>query len=198
MGQPAEKRVTYSEYLAFEASADTRHEYVDGQILAMAGGSIRHGRLIARLVVLLATKLQGRGCIPVASDVRVRIRAADRTTYPDVFIVCGEIQRDADDVEAVTNPTVVFEVLSPSTEYYDRRVKSADYRKLASVQETVLISQTSRHVERVTRGGPRRWVSDEFVGGESMELTSVGITLDIDALFADELGEIVAPDVVQP
>ena len=197
MGQPSEKRATYSEYLAFEEAAETRHEYVDGQILAMAGGSIRHGRLIARLVSLLATKLQGRGCIPVASDVRVRIRAADRSTYPDVFIVCGEIQRDADDVEAVTNPVVIFEVLSPSTEHFDRRVKSEDYRKLASVRETVLISQTNRRVERVTRGGPRRWVSDEFLSGETMELASVGITLDIDALFTDELGEIVAPDVAE-
>ena len=197
MASPA-RDFSSAEYLAHEASAETRHEYLDGKMVEMAPTSIRRGRLIGKLMELLHAQLRDRGCIALASTVRVRIRAADRTTYPDVFIVCGEIQRDADDVEAVTNPTVVFEVLSPSTEYYDRRVKSADYRKLASVQETVLISQTSRHVERVTRGGPRRWVSDEFVGGESMELTSVGITLDIDALFADELGEIVAPDVVQP
>jgi Uma2 family endonuclease len=196
MGQRAEP-VTYAAYLEFEASAETRHEYVDGQILAMAGGSIRHGRLIGRLVEVLRAKLRGRGCTALASDVRVRIRAADRTTYPDVFIVCGEIQHDADDVEAVTNPTVVFEVLSPTTEHYDRRIKSADYRRLPSVRETVLISQTERRVERVTRGGPRRWVSDEFLGGESVELASVGISLDVDELFVDELGVIVAPDAAQ-
>lgn len=104
----APRRATYAEYREREAATGLRHEYVAGVILAMSGGSIEHGRLISRLSSLLARALEGRPCAVLPADVRVRIRAADRATYPDLHVVCSEVERDPDDPHAVGNPTVTI------------------------------------------------------------------------------------------
>jgi Uma2 family endonuclease len=187
----AAPRTTYAEYLTHEAASEVRHEYVAGQIVAMAGGAIEHGRLIARVQLELHRALAGRPCAVLASDVRVRIRAADRATYPDVLVVCGEVQRDPDDDHAIINPTVIVEVLSDSTTSTDRESKGPDHRRLPSLAEYVLVSQRARRVEVYRRSGPRQWTVEEVVAGERLALTSLTVELAVDALYEDGLGAIV-------
>jgi Uma2 family endonuclease len=191
MGAVAERRVSYAEFLALEARSEQRHEFAAGIVFAMAGGTIEHGRIIARLVGLLGGALAGKPCVALASDVRVRIRAADRASYPDVLVVCGTIERDDGDEQAVVNPTVIIEVTSDSTESLDRHEKLADYRRLPSLREYVLVSQRERRVEVYRRVAPRRWSLDEQGTGESVTLTSVDAVMAVDDVYTDALGSIV-------
>jgi Uma2 family endonuclease len=192
MAEPAVTRATYAEYLALEASSEIRHEYVGGVIVAMAGGSIEHGRIIAQMQYLLRVALTGRPCVVLSSDVRVRIRTADRTTYPDIVVVYDEIKRDPDDPAAIVNPTALIEVLSDSTAAFDREEKSADYRRLSSLREHVLVSQRERRVEIFRRSGPRRWSLEELIAGERVALTSLEVELAVDDIYRDGLGPIIA------
>jgi Uma2 family endonuclease len=186
----ARKRASYAEYKAFAETADVKHEYIAGEIVAMAGGTIEHGRLITQLTVLLRDGLVGRPCIVLPADVRVRIRAADRATHPDLHIVCNAVERDPDDDLAVVNPTVIVEVLSKGTADADRGDKFADYRRLRSLREYVMVSQHERRIDVYTRDG-RRWILDEYGGGERLRLESIGVQLVVDEVYADALGDIV-------
>jgi Uma2 family endonuclease len=190
MADPAKRRASYAEYLVAERASETKHEYVGGVIVAMAGGTIEHGRLVSRLTVLLSAALAGRPCVVLPADVRVRIRSADRSTYPDLHVVCGQVERDPDDEHAVVNPIVVVEVLSDSTAESDRGDKFADYRRLSSLREYVLVSQRDLRIDVYHRDG-RRWVLDEHVAGERLRLESVDVTLPIDEIYVDGLGPIV-------
>src|SRR5919106_215521 len=112
MTQPARRRYTYAEYLSLEEFSNVKHEFFGGEIYAMAGGTIDHGALAARVIRLLGDRLEGRPCLVLTSDVRVRVRATGLATYPDVSVVCGPVERDPDDRHTVINPLVVVEVLS--------------------------------------------------------------------------------------
>jgi Uma2 family endonuclease len=187
----AKRRVTYAEYLAAEASSEQRHEFIAGEVIAMAGGTIEHGRLMSSLTRLLsaALLLAAKPCVVLPADVRVRIRAADRATYPD-HVVCGDIARDPDDPNAVVNPIVIVEVLSDSTADTDRSEKFADYRKLGSLREYVLVSQRERRVEIYRRDG-RRWVLDEYGRTERFSIAALDVELAVDEIYTDGLGAIV-------
>jgi len=191
MADAARRRASYAEYLAIEESSETKHEYLAGQIVAMAGGTIEHGRLVSRLTVLLSRALEGRPCAVLPADVRVRIRAADRSTYPDLHVVCGQVERDPDDEHAVVNPVVVVDVLSDSTAESDRGDQFADYRRLSSLREYVLVSQRERRVDVFHRDG-RRWVLDEHRRGEQVGLESLDVALPVEEIYVDGLGPIVA------
>lgn len=193
MGDVARRRVTYAEYLAIANDSDTRYEYVAGEVVAMAGGTVEHGRLIGRASALIDRALDGRPCIVLPSDLRIRIRAADRSTYPDLHVVCGEPERDPDDDHAIVNPTVVVEVLSDSTAGHDRTEKFAAYRRLPSLREYVLVSQRERRVEVYRRRENRRWQLDEYVTGDRLRLESLAIELSVDELYVDRVGVIVLP-----
>ena len=145
--------MSYPEYLAAERGAKTRHEYLSGTSWAMAGGTPEHGRLAAALAGELRGKLRGRPCAVFSSDVRIRIAATDRTTYPDLSVVCGKRETAADDPDALVNPIVIVEVLSDSTEADDRGAKFAHYRRLESLREYVLVSQHERRIEVFRREG---------------------------------------------
>jgi Uma2 family endonuclease len=190
MVDTARKRATYAEYIAIANDSEVKYEYVSGEIVAMSGGTIAHGRLIGRAMAMLDRALEGKPCVALPSDLRVRIRAADRATYPDIHVVCGDIERDADDDHAVVNPTLIVEVLSDSTEDSDRTEKFAAYRRLKSLREYVLISQRERRVEVYRRDG-RRWHLDEYGAGERPALESVSIELAVDELYVDRIGTIV-------
>ena len=138
---------TYEEYRRFEDTNPARHEYVDGQILAMAGGTPAHARLQAAVLFALERRLEGRPCQPFPSDLRVKVVATGVATYPDVTVVCGSVETDAEDPRAVTNPTVVVEVLSDSAEAYDRGDKFEHYRQFP-------FRRTSS--SRTASGGSRR------------------------------------------
>ena len=185
--------MTYAEYLAAEAASEQRHEFIAGEVIAMAGGTIEHGRLLSSMTGLLREALGrgGRPCVVLPSDVRVRIRAADRATYPDLHVVCGDISRDPDDHNAVVNPVVIVEVLSDSTADTDRSEKFADYRKLASLREYILVSQRARRVEIYRRDG-RRWTLEEYGPGERFSIAALDVEMAVDEIYTDGLGAIVA------
>jgi Uma2 family endonuclease len=191
MGDIARHRATYAEYLALEERSEIKHEYIGGAIVARTGGTIEHGRLSTRLTVLTSRALEGRPYIVLPSDVRVRIRTADRSTYPDLHVVCADVERDPDDEHAVVNPTVIIEVLSSSTAESDRGDKFAAYRRLRSLREYVLVSQYERRID-VYRRDERRWQLDEYGAGEKLQLESIAVELSVDDVYTDGLGAIIS------
>ena len=188
MGMPIEKRrYTVSEYLAFERSAHERHEYRNGEILAMTGGSYRHSLILANLIGELRNALKGKPCRALESNLRVRIPRTPLYTYPDASVICGEPQIDPNDdgLETVTNPRVILEVLSPSTEAYDRGEKFTRYRQLESLEEYVLISQDVPRVEVFFRQADGTWLFSAFSGLEARaKLAGLGIEIPLAEIYA--------------
>lgn len=184
--QPASPRhrYSYADYLAYEQDSELKHEYYDGEILAMAGGSRRHNALALRVGAALDAGRE-RGCVAFQSDQRVRVLATGRATYPDVTVVCGPIEGDpADPAGAtITNPTVLVEVLSASTEQEDRGGKWQHYRLIPALEEYVLVAQGEPRVERYRRIGDDRWEYSEVTEG-TLEL-STGAVLDLAALYGN-------------
>lgn len=180
-------RMTYLEYLTAEAASEVRHEFLNGEVWAMAGGTPEHAALAAALIAELASALRGKPCRVYTSDLRVRVLATGLSTYPDVSVVCGTVEMAREDPDAITNPVVVAEVLSDTTEAYDRGAKAAHYRRMTSLQEYVLVSQAEPLVEvyRRTEGG--RWELLEGRAGDVVELRSLGINLAVAAVYANPL-----------
>ena len=183
MGQPATK-ASYAEYLALEADSEVRLEFVDGLVYARAGGTPEHARLAMAIGSELRAALRGKGCAVYSSDLKLRIDATHRSTYADVAVVCG-VERHADiDPNAVTNPTIIVEVLSDSTEAADRGDKWRHYQRLPSLREYVLISQGDPYVEVFRREGDE-WILRTSVAGGTLELPSQGVSIAVDAIYAD-------------
>lgn len=181
-------RMTWKEFIAFERSASEKHEYLRGEVWAMAGGTPEHGRLATNASGELRTALRGRPCVVLNSDVRIRVRDTDRSTYPDTFVVCGKLERDPEDENTVTNPVVIVEVLSPGTEASDRGEKFAHYQHLTSLHDYVLISQTEKRIEVFSRGAGASWLMTPYGAGQRVPLPSLGIELDLDGLYFNPLG----------
>jgi Uma2 family endonuclease len=176
-------RYSYAEYLALEASSNVKHEYLDGQIYAMAGGTPEHAALAAAVIGLLFPTLRGSPCRPYDADLRVRVRATGLSTYPDVTVVCGRREHAPDDPNAVTNPTLIVEVLSKSTEDYDRGDKFEHYKHLASLRQYVLVSYRERAVEVFTRDASGAWTSIVARDGDTADLASISARLDVRELY---------------
>ncbi len=180
--QPAIARMTYEEYCALERSGGDKHEYSCGEVFAMAGGSFEHGRLAARVIHLLSRELEGRPCQVFTSDVRVRIEATDLDTYPDASVVCTEPQASERDAHALLNPVLVVEVLSDSTEAYDRGEKAAHYRRCPSIRGYLLVTQHQPRLELQVRGA-RGWKLLEAGPGERLAIEPLGIELSVDEVY---------------
>lgn len=180
----AAPRVTYEDYLALEQTSEGKHEFIDGLVVAMAGGTLEHARLQMQIGVQLTQLLRGRPCVVYSSDARVRVQPTNRSTYPDLTVVCGDTETASDDADAITNPILIVEVLSDSTERDDRGAKFAHYRRLASLQEYVLVSQDAPRIE-VFRRAEQMWTFREAVEGEEIELGSLGVTLSVDSIYRD-------------
>jgi Uma2 family endonuclease len=177
------RRYTFDDYLSVEEMSAVRHEFLDGEIFAMAGGTPEHAALSAAVVVFLGARLEGRPCRPYSADLRIRIVATGLATYADASVICGDPIRDAASPSHVTNPCVIVEVLSPSTEAYDRGEKREHYQQIASLREYVLVAQDHREVEvhsRVTGGGWRHRVHGP---GQVVELPSIGVRFSVDELY---------------
>jgi len=179
-------RTTYAEYLVQERTSPIKHEFVDGLVIAMAGGSPEHARLSSSIARLLGNAVQGRPCAVFSSDLRVRIAETNRSTYPDLTVVCGHRQTASDDRDAIVNPTILVEVLSDSTEADDRGEKFAHYRRLASLREYVLVAQKSKRIE-VYRRDEDHWVLTEHGPGSTLELPSIDAHIDVDDVYRDPL-----------
>jgi Uma2 family endonuclease len=184
MSAPARRhQYTFAEYLSFEASSNVKHEYLDGEIYAMAGGTPEHGALATAVSSLLFAQLRGGRCRVLNSDVRVRVPATGLTTYPDLTVVCGPWERDSEDDLAVVNPTLIVEVLSRSSEEYDRGEKFDHYCKLASLRQYVLVAQEERKVEVRTRDLAGAWSTETIGEGGVATLDSIGARLDVRELY---------------
>lgn len=184
MESVAHRRWTYAEYLVQEAASDVKHEYFEGHILAMAGGSPDHAHLAASAIGVLTAQLRGRPCRVFSSDLRVRIPATGLATYPDVTVVCGRREADPEDPDTATNPTLIVEVLSPSSEKYDRGEKFAQYRTLPSLRDYLLIPQDRARIEHYSRNADGSWTFRACGPGESVVLDSLGGALSVDEVFA--------------
>jgi Uma2 family endonuclease len=172
---------SYADYLALEASSNVKHEFLGGQIYAMAGGTPEHAALAASAIGLLFAQLRGGNCRTYDSDLRVRTPSG-LSTYPDVTVICGPSERHEDDPQAVTNPELIIEVLSRSTEDYDEGDKFEHYKTIASLEQYVLVSHRDRSLELWTREGDSRWRSAIVREGATAELL-VGARLDVHELY---------------
>ena len=173
---------TYEQYLEVERLSSVRHEFLDGEIYAMAGGTPEHGILAARVTSLLTARVPA-GCHVASSDVKIFIEATGLATYPDVSVVCGQLARAARDSMAVTNPVLIVEVTSASTEDYDRGDKLSHYRQIPSLQAVLLVDHVSKRITVVGRdaGG---WSTRDLRAGEQVVLAAPAITLDVDAVYS--------------
>ena len=176
--------MTEDEYLAFERASETRHEFLDGRVYAMAGASMSHGDIIQNTSSHLFIKLRGGQCRAITNDLRVRVGATGLNTYPDIVVVCGEPRLTDDHLDTLLNPTILFEVLSPSTEAYDRTTKWEHYQLLESLQEYVLIKQNTPRVEHYTRQNDGSWRYVATTGLEAaVTLPSLGCTLTLAEIY---------------
>lgn len=173
----------YADYLEFELASPGRHEFAGGEIFAMSGGSPAHARLQAALLGDLRVALRGKPCVPYGPDLRLYVPALDESAYADAVVICGRVASDPRDPQAAANPTVVCEVLSPTTEAYDRGRKFEKYRRLESLQEYVLVAQDRAMVEVYRREGDT-WVLRTYAAGSAVALDALGVRLSMDDLYA--------------
>lgn len=188
VSQAAKQRYSFAEYLALEAISPVRHEFFDGQVWAMAGGSPDHAAISVNIATLLSAAVRGRTCRVFGSDLRIRILATGLGTYPDVSVVCGRLELDPADEKGhtVTNPRLVVEVLSPSTEDYDRGEKLAQYKQIESIEEIVLVAHEEHRLE-IWRREQGRWTLAVARGRETAALQSVDCDLALDEVYRDPL-----------
>jgi Uma2 family endonuclease len=179
-------RYTYREYLALERAANVRHEFLDGEIYAMAGGTPAHAAICANVISQLSAQLRGHGCQAYSSDLRIRVRDTGLATYPDVTVVCRPAELDPEDRNTITNPTLIVEVLSPSTAAYDRGEKLEHYKRIPALREIVLIAHDERLIEVWSRGDGNTWSRRE-ARSDTLALTAVPCTLAVEDVFRDEL-----------
>jgi Uma2 family endonuclease len=157
--QPQKKpRMTPEKYLQFDHDSDIKYEYFDGDVFAMTGGSLNHNQISINIASQLKSTLRGSPCRPLASDMRVKVNEIDKYTYPDIVVVCGNIELEkVKGVETLLNPVVIIEILSDSTEAYDRGKKFTHYRLIPSLREYILVSQDYCNVEQFSRGDRGIW-----------------------------------------
>lgn len=173
------------EYLAFERGTDARHEYLDGHVYAMAGESIEHSRICVNVAGELRARLKGSPCEVLSPNMKVVTSPSGLFSYPDVVVVCGAPQFYDERRDTLTNPTIVFEVLSPSTEAYDRGEKFLRYRtQVETLREYVLISQHRPLVERFARQADGSWsYSSSASLDETVELVSIDCRLPLSEIY---------------
>jgi Uma2 family endonuclease len=178
-------RLSEGEYLTIERTAPFRSEFFGGEMFAMAGRTPMHSLITANLIGELRTKLKGRPCRPFTSDLRLKVEATGLLTYPDVSVICGPLQFAPGTDDTVVNPTLLIEVLSDSTEAYDRGEKFQHYRQMPSLKEYVLVSQRLPRMEQFLRRPNEEWAMRTTEGREtSLALPSLEITLELNEVFA--------------
>ena len=173
-------KLTADEYLAWERVQPDKHEFFDGEVFAMAGGSFRHNWISGNVLRELSRVLVG--CFTFTSDQRVGLDDGKRFVYPDVSVVCGAIQSRDGTTDVLLNPTVIVEVLSTSTEPYDRGLKWEGYQRLSSLSDYLLVSQHEVRVEQFQRAAGGRWSYQTYGPGESV-LIADGAALEVDAVY---------------
>lgn len=182
---PERRHWTEAEYLVVERQATTKHEYRQGEIIAMVGASPAHNQITASIIGQLYMQLRGSPCQPLGSDMRVRVSSAGLYAYPDVIVVCGELQVADAYQDMLLNPTLIIEVLSPSTEQYDRTDKFTAYKALDSMREYLLVSQHEARIEQWVRQDGGLWTRHEVSGlAATLRLVSVDAALPLSEVYA--------------
>lgn len=175
------QKMTVEEYIEWEAKQEIRHEYVNGEVFAMTGGTIPHNDIALNFYTALHPHLRSTGCRMNVSDVKLQVSFQSRYYYPDVIVSC-----DAQDLNSRTfiqNPKIIVEVLSPSTSAKDRDEKFTCYLKIPTLQEYILIDSEKIFVERYCRGDGRMWLYYSYTAGEMIALSSIGFNLPIALLY---------------
>jgi Uma2 family endonuclease len=183
---PALHRYTFADYLAYEEASSTKHEFLDGEIYGMAGGTPEHAALSVAVSSALFSQLRGGPCQVFSSDLRIRVLETGLATYPDVTVVCGELERDPESATTVVNPRVVVEVLSDSTEQFDRGQKLDHYRRIASLATIVLVSHRAVAIELWQRHDAGTWRHEQFGRGEVAVIEALGVRLVVDEVYAGQ------------
>jgi Uma2 family endonuclease len=184
LAEKLEHYYTVEEYLAFERQALDKHEYIDGEIVAMAGATRFHNLIGTNAVIALGVQLRGRRCEIYANDMRVRMRGA-RYGYPDVVVVCGEPQFADNEFDVLLNPVVVIEVLSASTRFRDKTEKLETYQAMDSVRECLLIEQSKMRVEQYIKQTPKQWLLRIFEDPEEIiSLEAIDCSLSLAEIYA--------------
>jgi Uma2 family endonuclease len=184
MNPQLKPRLTPEDYLAIERSAEFKSEYFDGEIFAMAGASRAHNSIVLNTGSEIRQHLKNRSCKAYVNDMRVKVSPTGLYTYPDVVVVCGKEQFEDTHLDTLLNPTLIIEVLSDSTEAYDRGRKFEHYRKLESLAEYVLIAQHRPHIESYRRQPDQHWLLTESAGLESaFRLESIDCELALAEIY---------------
>ncbi|MEC4003850.1 Uma2 family endonuclease [Flavobacterium sp. SUN052] len=194
MGAPEIKCITPEEYLEAERLALDKHEYYKGEVFllnktdvtAMSGASVAHNVLFSNLFGELYSNLKGKPCRPYGSDLRIHIPKNSLFTYPDISIICGDVETTDDKFDTAKNPTVIIEILSPSTRDYDKGGKFTLYRDIDSLKEYILVDTEKILVEKFSRNTDNSWLLTEYKNlEESFTITSVATTLSLKTIYED-------------
>ncbi|TAE00021.1 MAG: Uma2 family endonuclease [Oscillatoriales cyanobacterium] len=177
------QKMTVEEYLEWEAQQEIRHEYVNGEVFAMTGGTIPHNDIALNFYTALHPHLRSTGCRMNVSDVKLQVSFQSRYYYPDVIVSCDP--QDLNSRQFIQNPKIIVEILSPSTSAKDRDEKFTCYLKIPTLQEYILIDSQKIFVERYCRGEGRMWLYYSYTAGEMIALSSIGFDLPIALLYED-------------
>lgn len=177
-------RMTEAEYLAFERESDVKHEFVDGKVYAMSGGSARHSFITVNTSTAFNTQLANTDCRVASPDLRLKVQSKVAHRYPDVMVICGDLDYVDNRNDTIQNPIVIVEVLSPSTELIDRNQKLQEYRALPTLQEYILISQHEAKIERYFRQTADDWLYTSVIGLDNqLALVSIDCTLKLSQIY---------------
>ncbi len=180
-----QRHFTSQDYLDWERRQETRNEYVNGEIHAMAGASRNHNLICVNLTVSLSTQLRGKPCEVYANDMRVKVDETGMYTYPDIVAVCDEPAFEDTQTDTLLNPLLIIEVLSDSTERYDRGAKFLHYRNLPSLQDYLLVAQHECRVEHYARQTDHRWSLTDYQNlDETIVIESIACELRLRDLYA--------------
>jgi Uma2 family endonuclease len=174
-------KFTPEEYFAWEEQQEVKHEYFEGEVYAMSGGTQNHSRVGGRLFSLVDLHLDNSECVVLTSDARVKIQESEKYLYPDVSVTCDE--RDRETPQFITHPCLIVEVLSPSTEAYDRGDKFELYRRSTSLREYALVSADKIAIDLHRKDDLNRWQSIYFRAGDTVELESINLTFPIERVY---------------
>ena len=184
MSRPAEQFITAADYLALERQAETKSEYLNGHIYAMSGASRSHNRITFNLARRIGNQLAGSRCEGYVNDMRVKVSPTGLYTYPDVIVVCGEPRFEDADVDTLLNPKIIIEVLSDTTEAYDRGDKFAHYRALESLTDYLLVAQNEPRIEHFARQTDRSWRYSVADGLEAViEIATIDCVLQLAEVY---------------
>jgi Uma2 family endonuclease len=174
---------TYEAYLEHESGSNVKHEFLDGEIYAMAGGSRQHAALGVAVSAALYQQLRDKPCVVYSSDLKVRVKATGLTTYPDVTVICGGAEEDPLSRHVALNPTLIAEVTSPSTEDWDRGDKLEHYKQIPGLQGCLLVSHRERKIDLVYRKPDGSWTSRTAGPTESLSVPFLECTLTVDEIY---------------